>query len=71
MNIHPEVNPLGFGLSGAEEGLEGDAFGLDSTDRLLDVVDERGQIELLMEEYRVDQEEDLLALLGDAKEVAG
>ena len=73
-NIHPEVNHVGLGVSGIEDFKLGDPFdpfGLDSTDLLLDVLDERGQIELLMDEYRIDQEEDLLALLGDAGEVAG
>ena len=70
-NILPGGHHLGLGVLGSEIGLEGDPFGLDSTDGLLDVMDERGQIELLMDEYRVDQEEDLLALLENREEVAG
>jgi proteasome lid subunit RPN8/RPN11 len=71
LNIHPEVSHTGLGLYGPEDGLTGDPFDLDSTDLLLDVMDERGQIELLMDEYGVEEEADLLVLLGDAEEVAG
>lgn len=58
-NIQPELSTAVF---------DGSGFGpldLDSNDLLLDVVDERGQIELLMEEYGVDEESDLMAIMGD------
>lgn len=65
LNIHPEVHPLGLGMFGAGDHLEGDSFGPDSTDALYDVVYERGQIELLMEEYGVDNDAELLAIIGN------
>jgi proteasome lid subunit RPN8/RPN11 len=63
LNIHPDVNHFGFGGTESLEGFEGSPLDMDSTDQLLDVVDERGQIELLMEEYGVDQEDELVAYL--------
>ena len=58
-NIHPELESVVFGSS------EHHPLDLDSNDLLLDVVDERGQIELLMEEYGVDDESDLIAHMSD------
>jgi len=70
LNIHPKLNQLGLTLTEGEGGSVGEPFGLDSVDQLLDVVDERGHIELLMEEYGVDQEEDLVAHLEGRGEVS-
>jgi proteasome lid subunit RPN8/RPN11 len=70
-NIHPEANHLGVSVFDLVIDPKDDPFSLGNTDQLLDVVDERGQIELLMEEHRVDNEAELQALLGDVEEVAG
>ena len=74
-NVHPEVHPFGLSVFGTGDDFEGDPFRLDSTDALLDVLDERGQIELLMDEYGVDNDSDLLAIVdntgGYSGEVAG
>jgi proteasome lid subunit RPN8/RPN11 len=62
LNVQPELHPLA--IFGADGDLEG-AFGMDSMDALIDVVDERGQIELLMDEYGVDSDADLLSIIGN------
>jgi hypothetical protein len=73
LNVQPEMDPLEPGMFGADitaEGLlqlghPGEAFDIDCADALLDVMDERGRIELMMDEFGVDEGEDLSVLLGD------
>ena len=45
-------------------GHPSEAFDMDCADDLVDVMDERGRIELLMDEYGVDVDAELQAILG-------
>lgn len=73
LNVQPEIDDLELGVFGAGEQAEGlghlghpsGAFDMDCADALVDVVDERGWIELLMDEYGVEDELELSALLDD------
>lgn len=75
LHIQPERHPLGLGIFGAGDQAEGlgnfghpgEAFDLDCSDHLLDIADERGQIELLMDEYGVDNDAELLAIIGNGQ----
>jgi len=79
VNVQPEMDHLGLGMFGTgdqAEGLHhlghpGEAFDMDCADALLDVLDERGQIELLMEEYGVENETDLLAIISHSGDNSG
>jgi hypothetical protein len=72
LNVQPEMDELGLGVFGAADqpaglghlGHPSEAFDMDCADALVDVVDERGQIELLMDEYGVDDDAELLRILG-------
>lgn len=72
LNVQPEMDDPRPGMFGAGDltekladlGHPGEAFDMDCADALLDVMDERGQIELLMEEFGVDDDAELLAILG-------
>ena len=72
LNVQPEMDHLDLATFGAgmqaerlgHLGHPNEAFDIDCLDALLDVMDERGQIELLMEEYGVDVDADLPAILG-------
>ena len=67
LHIQPEMHPLGLGIFGAGDHHEADNFDLDCSDHLLDIADERGQIELLMEEYGIDNDAELLAIIGNGQ----
>ena len=74
LNVQPEPDHLGLHIFGAVHPLDNigdfghpnEDFDMDCTDLLLDIADERGQIELLMGEYGVEDEADLLAIIGNS-----
>lgn len=73
LNVQPEMDPVELDISGADIfaetlgqlGHPGEAFDIDCADALLDVMDERGRIELMMEEFDVEDGKDLSALLDE------